>query len=145
MSAKAPGRPEFARMMTLFQKEKADVLITYHLNRLARNPIDGGTIQYAVQSSVIRAIHTSEGAFHPEDNALIMSMYFGMSAQFVRELRAATMRGMKKKVESGGIVYKAPYGYRQSGGKVVVDEDEALIIRRMMQLRARGMTYTDIA
>lgn len=40
MSAKSPGRPLFAAMLARFYADEADVLVCYHLNRLARNPID---------------------------------------------------------------------------------------------------------
>ena len=39
-SAKEPWRPYFNEMMKLFTQHKADCIITWKLNRLARNPVD---------------------------------------------------------------------------------------------------------
>lgn len=44
-SAKDPGRPWFNKMMSLINKWKVDCIITWKLNRLARNPIDEGSIK----------------------------------------------------------------------------------------------------
>src|SRR3989344_8654721 len=43
-SAKEPGRPVFNEMLQDIQAGKANGIICWKLNRLARNPIDGGQI-----------------------------------------------------------------------------------------------------
>ena len=44
MSAKSSGRPLFNEMMKMIQSGKADGIICWKLDRLARNFIDGGLI-----------------------------------------------------------------------------------------------------
>jgi DNA invertase Pin-like site-specific DNA recombinase len=43
-SAKEPGRPVFNEMIRKINQGKADGIICWKLDRLARNPIDGGQI-----------------------------------------------------------------------------------------------------
>src|SRR5215471_5216776 len=48
-SAKAPGRPVFNQMMKRIQKGEAKGILCWKLDRLARNPIDGGQIIWMLQ------------------------------------------------------------------------------------------------
>ena len=43
-TAKEPGRMKFAEMLSLIEREKADGIISWHPDRLARNSVDGGKI-----------------------------------------------------------------------------------------------------
>src|SRR5688572_15487715 len=47
-SAKEPGRPVFDEMMRRIAAGEAEGILCWKLDRLARNPIDGGTIIWAV-------------------------------------------------------------------------------------------------
>ena len=95
-SAKDPWRPWFNKMMSLINKGKVDCIITWKLNRLARNPIDEGSIKWSLQNGLIRAIYTQGEVFKTGDNVLIMGMHFGMSTQYILELKADSMRWVKK-------------------------------------------------
>jgi len=57
-SAKAPGRPVFNEMVERIQKGEAQGILCWKLNRLARNPIDGGQISWMLQENVIEHIQT---------------------------------------------------------------------------------------
>ena len=43
-SAKAPGRPQFTEMMKQFARGQAKGILCWKLDRLARNPVDGGAV-----------------------------------------------------------------------------------------------------
>src|SRR3989339_130821 len=43
-SAKIPGRPIFNNMLNLIEKGKANGILSWHPDRLARNSVDGGKI-----------------------------------------------------------------------------------------------------
>src|SRR5258708_35986708 len=60
MSAKAPGRPKFNHMCELLESGKAQYIICWQLNRLARNPVDGGRIIWLVQNYGIKIITPSK-------------------------------------------------------------------------------------
>src|SRR3989344_2015241 len=53
-SAKAPGRPVFNKMIERIHKGEVQGIICWKLDRLARNPIDGGTISWMLQSNNIK-------------------------------------------------------------------------------------------
>ncbi len=70
-SAKAPGRPVFTNMIERINRGEADGLLVWKLNRLARNPIDGGTISWMLQQRIIKHIQTYGNSFYPDDNVIV--------------------------------------------------------------------------
>src|SRR6267142_367773 len=48
-SAKAPGRPVFNELMQRIYRGEAQGILCWKLDRLARNPIDGGAVIWALK------------------------------------------------------------------------------------------------
>jgi DNA invertase Pin-like site-specific DNA recombinase len=81
-SAKVPGRPIFTDMLSRIEKGEAQGVICWKLDRLARNPIDGGQISWMLQCGKIQYIQTHDRNYLPADNVLMMNVEFGMANQF---------------------------------------------------------------
>ena len=111
-SAKKPGRPEFNNMLKRMEKGEAEGILCWKLNRLARNPIDGGQISWFLQQRIIKHIQTFGRAYSPEDNVLMMQVEFGMANQYIKDLKVDVERGMKRKIERGWYPAKPPMGYK---------------------------------
>jgi len=110
-SAKAPGRTIFNHMLERIHAGEADGIICWKIDRLARNPVDGGQINWMLQNNIIKHIQTYERSYLPSDNVLMMSVELGMANQFIRDLSLNTKRGLLTKVKSGWLPTKAPIGY----------------------------------
>lgn len=78
-SAKCPGRPVFTQMIEEIHKGHVNGILCWKLDRLARNPIDGGTINWMLQQNIIRHIQTFQRSYLPQDNSLMMHLEFGMA------------------------------------------------------------------
>ncbi len=72
-SAKSPGGPLFNEMIKKIKQGKASSIICWKLDRLARNPIDGGQIIWMLQQGIIKHIQTYDKSYYPEDNVLLIS------------------------------------------------------------------------
>lgn len=143
-SAKEPGRKQFNIMLEQIHKGKAQGILTWKADRLARNPIDGGQIQWMLQNGIIKHIRTFERSYYPTDNVLMMSVEFGMANQFIQDLRVNTSRGMERKAERGWFPSKAPLGYTHNRDKVkgdkeiLIDEERFPIVRKLFDLMLTG-------
>lgn len=114
-SAKNTGRPAFNDMIKRISKGEANGILCWKLNRLARNPIDGGTISMLLQQGVIQHVQTQGQGYLPTDNVLMMLLEFGMANQFVNDLSVDVKRGMMKKAERGWIPNcNPPIGYKHN-------------------------------
>lgn len=110
-SAKAPGRAVFGQMIEDINKGCAEGIICWKLDRLARNPVDGGTISWMLQQSIISHIQTFQRGYFPTDNVLMMNLEFGMANQFILDLSVNTKRGQRNKIQQGWLPHKPPVGY----------------------------------
>ncbi len=148
MSAKSPGRPLFTEMLGKLSRGDAEVILCWKLDRLARNPVDGGTISWLLQQNQIKAIVTHERTYLPADNVLLMSVEFGMSNQYIRDLSVNVKRGNREKLRRGEWPNKAPYGYRNDKNTrtLTLHEAEAEIIRQCYSLYNSGdYSFNDVA
>lgn len=143
-SAKAPGRKVFDDMIQRIHQGEADGIACWKLDRLARNPIDGGQISWMLQQGIIGHIETAERSYYPEDNVLLMNVEFGMANQFLRDLSRNTKRGLRAKVEKGWLPGVAPLGYlnnkyKDKGEKDIIKDPERFhLARRMWNLMLSG-------
>src|SRR3989344_2565866 len=139
-SAKMPGRPIFNDMLRRIQTGEAQGIICWKVDRLARNPVDGGQIQWLLQQGVIRHIQTHDRSYLPNDNVLMMSVELGMANEYIRQLSANTARGLRQKARQGDFPGKAPFGYINNSNikKIAVHHKNAKLVKKMFELYATG-------
>lgn len=143
-SAKEPGRVNFEEMKILIESGKAQGIICWKINRLARNPIDGAWITWKLQRGVIKHLKTDDGDYYPGSDMLLLYLHFGMSNQYSLNLSKDVMRGMLSKARSGRRPGSAPLGYLNSKVKIKgeqdiqLDPERAPIIRKMIDCILAG-------
>jgi site-specific DNA recombinase len=149
-SAKAPGRPVYDEMMAGIKKGEADGILCWKLNRLARNPVDGGEISWMIQQGIIKHIQTYGRSYYPSDNVIVMAVELGMANQWIRDLSVDTKRGLKTKAERGWYPTFTSLGYihnpiKKKGDKEIIkDKKRFNLVRKMFDLFLEGMSVDKI-
>ena len=140
-TAKEPGRIKFAEMLSLLEKGKADGIIAWHPDRLARNSVDGGRIIHFVDRGLIRSLKFPTFWFEPTPQGLFMlNIAFGQSKYFVDNLRENVKRGLRQKIRNGVWPGWAPVGYLNNPKTRGVDSDpeKSRLVKKVFELYATG-------
>jgi site-specific DNA recombinase len=139
-SAKIPGRPVFNEMVARIQNGEAQGIVCWKIDRLSRNPVDSGKIQWMLQQGIIQHIQTHSQSHYPNDNVLMMSVELGMANEYVRQLGENTARGLRQKARNGDFPGLAPFGYINNPAikKIEVHYKNAKLVKRIFELYATG-------
>lgn len=146
-SAKAPGREVFEEMIKRIKKGEANGIVCWKLNRLARNPVDGGEISWMIQQGIIQHILTFGRNYYPSDNVLMMAVELGMANQFIRDLSVDTKRGLRLKAEKGWCPNMSVLGYtynpnKLKGEKEIINDAERYELVKKMWKMVISRKYT---
>ena len=140
-TAKEPGRMKFAEMLSLIERGKADGIVSWHPDRLARNSVDGGKIIHLVDRGLIRSLKFPTFWCEPTPQGLFMlSIAFGQSKYFVDNLRENVKRGLRQKIRNGVWPGWAPVGYLNNPKTrgVDIDAEKYRLVKKVFELYATG-------
>lgn len=143
-SAKEPGRPVFNEMLKRLNKGEVDGVLCWKLDRLARNPIDGASIIWAIKQHGI-TIHTPSQSYSQHDeNIILLYIEFGMAQKYVDDLSKNVTRGLRMKLEKGDWTSIAPLGYLNDRDKGIIPDPERFdLVRKMWDLMLTGSKSLD--
>lgn len=144
-SAKEPNkRPVFDKMLDRIKKGEANGIICWNLNRLSRNPVDSGKLQWMLQQGLIQSILTPSREYKPSDNAIIFSVESGSANQFILDMKVGVRRGLNSKVAKGQAPILAPLGYLNTKHEVrgenyiIKDPERYELVKRAWKLMLTG-------
>ncbi len=140
-TAKEPGRMKFAEMLSFLQAGKADGIISWHPDRLARNSVDGGQIVYLLDTGIIKDLkfptfwfdNTPQGKF-------MLNIAFGQSKYYIDNLSENIRRGHRTKLRRGVFPGFAPLGYLNNHRTrdIDIDLEKSPLLRKGFELYATG-------
>lgn len=142
-SAKDLNRPAIQRMIRDVKAKKFDVLVVYRLDRLVRSVIDLHYLldifdKYNVKFKSVTEVFDTTTAM----GRLFITLVGAMS-QWERENLSERVRmGMERGFLEGNRYGVVPLGYREENGKLVIDPNEAAIVRWIFeQYKHHGMFH----
>lgn len=140
-SAKTPGRPLFAEMLSRIEAGEAEGIASWAPDRLARNSIDGGHIVYLLDRGVLRDLKFATYTFENNSQGKFMlSIMFGQSKYYSDALSENVKRGNATKVAMGWRPSRPPIGYLTcpQTRTIIPDPDLFPLVRRMFELLLSG-------
>ena len=140
-TAKTPGRPIFADMISRIEKGEASGILAWHPDRLARNSVDGGRIIYMVDTGIITDLKFPTFWFDATPQGKFMlSISFSQSKYYVDNLSENIKRGHRQKLKNGIWPQKAPLGYlnEKITKNIVVDSNKAPLVVKAFEAYASG-------
>lgn len=142
---KPSKRDKFEMMIALIKQGKANAIITWKENRLARNPEEGGKLLQLLQDGVIQEIRcvATNTLYTQDSDHLILQIHFGMANQFSRNLSKDVKRGLEHKVERKEFPRAAIIGFEGFGDKgqrnIKPDPFEAPLIKKAFDMASTGI------
>jgi len=143
----AEKRDDFNRLVADCGRGKIDHIIVKSVSRFARNTRDCLHFVRALKRSGVSVYFEKESlntAAMKDEFSLTMH---GMAAQDESISISKNVKwGYKKRMERGEFITNtAPYGYRMENGKLVINEGEADLVRRIFGMYLSGIGKQSIA
>lgn len=134
------NRPLFSNVLSRIQQGEANALLVVHIDRLARNFIDGGYIIKMMELGVLNEVRTPYAIFDNVPSLMYMSLDFVQASNMPRDLSIKVLAGNKSKLLKGEYPGYAPLGYVniQPGLGIEPDPLRASILMRAFELFAQG-------
>lgn len=134
------NRPGYSGMIDRIKKGEASGIIVWHIDRLARNHLEAGELQYLLQIGVIQSVWTVNREYKSQDNALLYSLEASVATQYSRDLSEKVRRGLHQKCALGQPPGIAKLGYLNTKfaahgtNKVIEDPERWHIVRKGFEL-----------
>lgn len=152
ISGTSRERPLFDAMLAKFDNQEADILLSWRLDRLSRNPTDAGAVMQAMQDRIIPYVADNTRVYTRKDSGLLMGVLFGQASQESMEIADKSLAGTETLIKNGGIPFKVPFGAKNNPStsakieeRIIIDEKEARFAKKMFELRAEGKSFAEIS
>lgn len=139
-AATTKNRENFHRMVADGEKGLFDLIITKEITRFARNTLD--SIQYTR-----RLLSAGVGVFFQNDNIntldedseLRLTIMSGIAQDELRKLSSRVKFGHQQAIKNSVVLGNSRiFGYRKDSGRLVIDEEEAPMVRELFERYATG-------
>lgn len=145
----AKKRPDFMRMIEDCRKGKIDLIITKSVSRFSRNNLDCLLYVRELKEMGIPIIFEKEGVNTLQvSSELLITLFSGLSQAESESISMNVKIGKRQSLKNGNVPfsYKSFLGYRKGAdGKPEIDEEQAVIIRRIFAEYLAGKSLLDIA
>lgn len=125
-------RQEFLRMLEDAEAGKIDIILTKSIQRFARNTVDLLEIVRHLKELGISVRFEKENIDSlTADGELMLSILAGFAEEESKSISSNIKWAIQKKYERGEQWHTAAFGYRWNGETFIVQEDEAVVVRRI--------------
>jgi len=140
VTAAKTGRAVFTNIMKRLQKGEADGLIIHKIDRSARNLKDWAALGELIDAGIDVQVSAESYDLSSRGGRLSADIQAVIAADYIRNLREETLKGMKGRLKQGIYPLKAPAGYidNGSGAYKTIDPIKGPLVKQAFELYATG-------
>lgn len=139
-TAAKKGRPIFSSMLKLLKARKADGMIIHKIDRSARNLRDWADLGELIDSGV--EVHFAHEAIDlaGRGGRLSADIQAVIAADYIRNLREETKKGLYGRLKQGIYPFRAPVGYQDTGAgnPKAIDPIMGPLVKKTFELYSTG-------
>lgn len=137
-AATTKKRENFHRMIEDGKSGLFDLVITKEITRFARNTLDSILFTRELLSAGVGVFFQNDNInTFDEDSELRLTIMSGIAQDELRKLSSRVKFGHKQAIKNGVVLGNSRiFGYRKDGGKLVIEEEEAAMVRELFELYA---------
>ena len=155
MTGTNDNREQFQKMLKDSDKKSFGYVLVYKLDRFSRNKYEMAIHRKHLKDNGVKILSAMENIPDSPEGILLESLLEGMNKYYSEELSQKTKRGLREtRIKGNFIGGPVNYGYsvkhatdsngNPSGSKLVVNENEAQILRQIFSDYANGRRLLDI-
>ena len=138
-------RTDFQRMLKDSAKKAWDYVIVYKLDRFSRNKYEMAMHKKTLKDNGVKLLSAMENIPDTPEGIILESLLEGMAEYYSAELSQKVKRGMNETRHKGNFTGGTIlYGYKVENKKVVINEEEAQVVKNLYLDFASGKLVTDI-
>ena len=145
MTGTNDNRPDFQKMLADSVKRDFECVLVYKFDRFSRNKYESTIHKKTLKDNGVKVISAMENIPDTPEGIILESLLEGMNQYYSAELSQKVKRGMNesrlKGNYTGGFVI---YGYKVENHKVIVDEEQAKVVRYIYEQYSQGVYVKDI-
>ena len=139
------NRNSFQQMIKDSNKKIWDYVLVYKLDRFSRNKYETAMHRKTLKDNGVKLLSAMENIPDTPEGIILESLLEGMAEYYSVELSQKVKRGMRETRLKGNFTGgHVMFGYRVENKKVIINEDEAEIVRQIYNACANGESVVSI-
>ena len=145
MTGTNDNRPDFRQMIEDSKRHDFNMVLVYKFDRFSRNKYEATKHKKTLKDNGVRVVSVTEYMPDSPEAIILESVLEGYAEYYSAELSQKVKRGMNetrlKGNFTGGFIM---YGYKVVNHKLVIDEEQAEVVRFIYEQYAQGVFVKDI-
>ncbi|MBR2918489.1 MAG: recombinase family protein [Clostridia bacterium] len=139
------NRPAFLQMIADSAKKQWENVIVYKLDRFSRDKMQATIHKYNLKQNGVKVISATENIPETPEGMILEGLIEVLNQYFIADLSQKVKRGMRETRNKGHWQGgKLRYGYKLEDKKIVVDEEQAEVVRHIFREYSRGIQIKTI-
>lgn len=139
------NRPQFLCMIDQIRKGEADGILSWHPDRLSRNPLESAIIIDLIDKGVIKDLKFPTCQFTNDSSGkMLLNILFAISKQYSEHISEGVIRANDNALEEGKSNGMPKWGYNRNHDGYYTPDDNFQYICTAWKMKISGTNHADI-